>query len=1089
MVRMSRWSAAALIPLVLAATMIAQTSKGIIAGTVSDPSGAVIPNAVVSVKNTETGEARQVTSGPTGAYRVEAVNPGRYDIAVSANNFQTITLSRREVVASVITPADVRLAIGARSESVEVVAKNNQVETENGQISHSISNLEIRQLPMATLNPIELALTEPGVSDPVNRGLSNGVNFAVNGQRPRSNNFLIDGQDNNDNFVEGQGFQPTNLQAIQEVSVLTNAYGAEFGRGGASVTNVITRGGTNQFHGDVWEYYQGSGLNAIDASNGLAAGVTPTRPRSNTHTYGFTFGGPVIKNKLFFFFSPQWQRFYGNGTSAQFFAPTAQGIADLNAYGSANATKLTQYFNGLQAPGTGSCVFTRTGSTGNCIHFAQTNVRIVPVKSPDTQHSTRLDYLASQSDIFSLHYVHDSQSITPDFVLNPGSLPGFDSQQGGPAESLGSTWTHTFDPQTVNEFRASWGHFAFAFAPTAEDQSNPLLLMPNIAIAGINPEFPGLGLDTHLPQGREHQTYQFQDAMTLTRGQHMFKGGVDVARLLVKDTNPINTRGILSYTSGGGFTGLGNFLDDFSGASGAGSIAFGNAVVEPKMFQQAYYLQDSWKVRNNLMLDVGVRYEYSNNPENLLGYPAINPAVELTSTDFSARPVREDRNNFAPRFGFAYSPNFLGMFGDGKTVIRGGYGLFYDAFFTNLLDNTASAAPNAVSGLLPATSGGRGIANLSGQLGTIARVLNPRSSVVSVSDSLANPMVHQYNLNVQRELPANMLATIAYVGTHGDKLFASNQLNPPGGSVVSAGGYITGATKPRLNPNRGSITFRDNSASSNYNAAEFKLERRFAKSLMVRGSYTLSRGWDNASEVYLTTGGSPLPQDLLNATNARSEEHGLSSYDATHRYAVAYVYEVPGFTSSNSMLNRVAYLTRGWQWSSTAALQSGLPNTAFIGGIDTNGDGNAFNGRPNVGSANAPAGTTAIDGAFLGAPFLPGTLYDAFSGLPTDAAQVRWLVQPGVGNVQRNSYREPGLVNWNTSVARNFQVPRLGEKSSFQLRADIFNVLNHANEISGLDMNVLDVQDPTNLSAASFANPHYARTGGRTMRLQAKLTF
>src|SRR5436305_3326320 len=196
-----------------------------------------------------------------------------------------MTVSRREVGASVITPADVRLAVGQRVEAVEVVAKNNSVETENGQISHSIGQTEIRNLPVASLNPIELALTEPGIVDPNNRGFSNGVNIAVNGQRPRSNNFLIDGQDNNDNFAAGQGFQPTNLQAVQEVSILSNAYGAEFGRGGASVTNIITRGGTNQYHGDAWEYYQGSGLNAVDAAASVAPGSTPTRARSNTHTY------------------------------------------------------------------------------------------------------------------------------------------------------------------------------------------------------------------------------------------------------------------------------------------------------------------------------------------------------------------------------------------------------------------------------------------------------------------------------------------------------------------------------------------------------------------------------------------------------------------------------------------------------------------------------------------------------------------------------------------------------------------------------------------------------------------------------------
>jgi len=299
----------------------------------------------------------------------------------------------------------------------------------------------------------------------------------------------------------------------------------------------------------------------------------------------------------------------------------------------------------------------------------------------------------------------------------------------------------------------------------------------------------------------------------------------------------------------------------------------------------------------------------------------------------------------------------------------------------------------------------------------------------------------------------------------------------------------TGATLPRLNPNRGSIVFRDNSGSSNYNAMEFKLERRFSKSLMVRGSYTLSRGWDDTSEVYLTTGGSPFPQDLLNAADARKGEHGLSSYDATHRFAIAYVYEVPGFSSSNSMLNSLAYLTRGWQWSSTASLQSGLPNTPFVGGIDTNGDGNALNGRPNLGNANAPAGSAAIDGAFLGAPFAPGSLYDAFSGLPTNASQVRWLIQPGIGNVQRNSYREPGIVSWNTSISRNFHLPKLSEKSSFQVRADMFNVLNHANESAGLDMNVLDVQDPSSPATPYFGNPHYARTGARTMRLEGKFTF
>jgi hypothetical protein len=1079
----SKWSLAVGVPAVLIGTVVAQTSKGMIAGTVTDNTGAALPNATVNVRSLDTGESRSITTGPSGAYRIEAVNPGNYNITVTASGFQTFTITNREVVASVITPVDAHLKIGQASETVEVASTNNEVETENGQLSANISSVEVTQLPIVSLNPIEIVLTEPGMTDAGKRGLSNGVNFSSGGQRTRSNNFLMDGQDNNDKSIGGQAFQPANPEAIQEVTILTNSFSAEFGGGAATVTNLITKSGTNQFHGSVWEYYQGSGLNAIDAANGLVANQNFNKARYDQHTMGFTIGGPIKKDKLFFFFSPQWQRYYGNATSSTVLAPTSQGIADLQAYGSANANLLAQFYSGYQAPGTGTCYYTQTGNTGTCIHMGLVN-RNVAQQNPQTQYVTKLDYLPTQSDSLSLRYIHNYGARNPDFLNNPAALPGFESMQSGPSENLGATWTHTFNPTTVNEVRASWGHFNLTFGPTPQAAANPLFNSPAIAISDLT-QLPTLGFYNGMPQGRGHQTYQFQDALTKTSGKHTFKMGADLSRIIVHDTIPFTSRGALTYNPGGGYTGLGNFLDNYSGASGSATITYGNPVVNAKMWQEGFYFQDSWKVKENLTVDLGMRYEFSNNPENLLPYPAINPYTELNSTGYSYQRVREDGNNWGPRVGFAYTPKFFGKFlGEGKTVVRGGYGIFYDQFFTNILDNSAAYSPNAITSLAQATNSGRGIANLSGQIASLPATLNPLSSVYTVANNLVNPLTHQWNLDIERELPGNMLATIAYVGSHSEHEYANMQLNPNGG--LSS----TGTILPRLDPSRGSIIYRNNGASANYNALDVKVERRFSKGLMLRGSYTFSRALDDASEVYTLSGyGSSLPQNGLSLSQALHQDYGLSSYNANQRFVVAAVYELPSLSFSNHLLNDVAYATRGWQWSNTASLQSGLPYTPYVGGIDTNGDGNAYNGRPNLGNPNAPIGTTGVDGIFLGKGYTPGVLYNYATKQATTASQVHWLVQPGNGNVSRNSYYGPGTATWNMGLARDFKVPHVTERSQLQLRADVLDVLNHANDTNALNMNVLQVQSTTNPYGNYFGNTHYARAGSRTMRLEAKFTF
>src|ERR1700742_1606110 len=273
--------------LLMAVSMLAQTSKGTISGTVVDNTGAVVVGATVTATNQDNGQTRTVTSGPSGGYTMDGMDLGTYTVNVSKDGFQKLTIERIVVRASVTTSVDAKMKVGSTGETITVESTGTTIQTDSAEIAHNIGTVEITDLPFASLNPIELVLTEPGMAD-VNengRGTSNGFNFAANGLTPRENNFLLDGQDNNDNSIQGQAFQPSNPNAIQEVTILTNSYSAEFGRGGSTVSNLVYKGGTNKFHGSAWELYDGSGLQSVDASNALSGATSVAR--FDDHTFGF----------------------------------------------------------------------------------------------------------------------------------------------------------------------------------------------------------------------------------------------------------------------------------------------------------------------------------------------------------------------------------------------------------------------------------------------------------------------------------------------------------------------------------------------------------------------------------------------------------------------------------------------------------------------------------------------------------------------------------------------------------------------------------------------------------------------------------
>jgi hypothetical protein len=1079
--------------LVLSSGLSAQTSNGTLVGTVTDPTGAAVPNAKIKAVSPEYGQPLEATTDSAGTYRMDSVQPGTYAVTISAPGFADLQVTDVVMRGSITTTVDGALQIGAVSKTVVVEASAAQtIDTQSGQLGESLGKEEIENLPYTSFNPAELAQTLPGVQDiPAGgsavQGFTNGFGYSVNGTRPRSNNFLIDGQDDNDYSISGQAFQPTNVGAIQEFTILTNSYSAEFGRGGGSVGNYIYKSGTNGVHAQAWEINSDSAFAADPAQNKIN-GISI--PLFIENTFGFDIGGPVIKDKLFFFASIQWDRTRQRGTGpSQQFLPTAAGVTTLESLlPNPNVQLLLNSLGGLTAPelsnGTGqfqpNCV--ALGNGRPCVNTGIFQLSGVPEAGNDRQQYYRLDWHLGPNDVLTAAYIRDDSTLSPDFFANPTNLPQFETLQGGPSQIFRGQWTHIFSSRLVNELRFSYTNIDFAFAQTAATLSGPLANIPEIDF-GADTGFPSLGVGSAFPQGRGHKTTQAQDALSYSVGRHTIKGGADITFLTVRDAVPFNSRGDISYVSGGGFSALGNFVDDFTGSGGTVSKVFGNPIINPNVTIYAPYIQDTWRVKSNLTFNLGLRYEYWGTLENSLQYPAINYSLGFgipgsafpNAFSFQQKP---DKTNFGPRLGFAYTPHWgQRIFGQDKTVIRGGYGIFYDGLFTNIVDNTAASAPNATGGNV--TGGmGRGAANAMKQLAAIVPVPNAFTTVDTIANNLKNPRTQQYNFDIQRELPSRFILTAAYVGTRGSNLFVNQDYNP----TVNFG--------PRLNPNFGDILVRSNAGHSNYNSAQLELERRLNTSFTMRASYTYSKFLDNGSEVFTSTGGSSV---ALNPFNQNSD-YGPSAFDRRHRFEMAYVWDLP--YSRHDKITKA--LTDRWQWSSILTFESGTADTVYDG-FDVNGDGRSGNDRPVLSNRSVSINDNGIDGVQLFNPVTgttltttPGTYFaltqtclnsqtPAVDCMVGPASSFHFLIPAGgLGTIGRNSQFGPGQIFWDTSIERKFPIP-MGklESQSLMFRAEFFNALNHPN-----------LYTPTfNLLSPLYNDAPAYIFGGRTIKFWLRYEF
>jgi TonB-dependent receptor-like protein len=984
----------------------------------------------------------------------------------------------------------------------------------------NIDSTRVVELPVATRNPAMLALTLPGVS--TNRfGFGVGT-FSVNGGRGRSNNFLIDGTENNDISVAGQGFQIKNPDAVQEVSVQTSNFDAEFGRAGGAVVNVVTKSGGNQFHGTASWQYDSRRDDAITNTESLDAKIRERGypPYGTEHIFAGTLGGPVKlpfydgKDRTFFFTSYQNQRQASN-TVATVFTPTAAGRATLRSLFPEGANprvdtllNLTSGAVGVANPAVINLGPALDGSPRPAVEFGRA-VTSAAQSFVEPQLQVRIDHKVSETSQLSGRYLFADQNA-PVGGATLG-LPGFTTSQANRFQNFLISETHVFSPSVTNELRLSYNRIALAFP--FDPPTDVALTLPSITIAGINNTASGtpynIGIQTNLPQGRIANNYVIQDTISYLRGAHTFRGGFDLLKQRSRQFAPINERGSLTYNAGGGFTGLANYIDDRSGSAGSANRDFGSPAYYPELFRQAYFFQDRWRVSELLTLTLGVRYENFGNPVNSVRTAAFTGLFNVdpaTSQGPYSQPSRAaaDNNNFAPTIGVAFSPAFqnglLGaIFGDRKSVIRSGYQIGYDSFFNNIASNAATSSPNVVAtqDVAPTTTGGtnRGFENLSGRLPVTARALSPADTQTLVDPNLVNPYYQRWSLGIQRELVGSLVIDVSYIGSKGTKLYANEERNPqvpenlritPAGVTIctlgAAGCRLTG----RFDNLQGSRNIRSNSGSSIYHAGQVSVQQRITNGLAITGSYTYSKLIDNGSELFASGGlsNSSLPI-IPHFFGGERNERAVSLFDRTHRAVFTYVYDLPFMREQRGALGRIV---GGWQLSGVTTFETGVPFTV-TNGLDSNGFvGN--NDRPDF-NPNGQEGVRAVPSTSSPTGYINPDAGNA----PIDPSTARYIgLAEGsgrTGTLGRNTERTKGINNFDFTVQKEV---RVREGLGLQFRTEFFNIFNHPQYGTGSispfsPAGSGPAANVSTSSAGQFLQPQFGDGGGRVIRYLLKLTF
>ncbi len=1015
---------------------MAQATTGTLKGTVVDPNGGIITGATVTTKNDTTGVEKQFTTGGDGLFVITDLLPGKYTVTVApTSGFSTKVLNGVDIKVGEATDLKVALEVGQPSATVTVTANTEEIVQTTSQESSSFETRKVQDLPSnAAGGGIDtLALLAPGVVPGFGNVNSNGVQLSVNGNRSRSNNFTLDGTDNNDLTIGGPNFFIDNQDAVQEFQIITNNFSAQYGRNQGAVVNIVTKGGGNEFHGSGFEFHRNaSALDAKTNAERADPNRGPTRDKFISNVFGGTFGGPIKKNKAFFFVDGQLIRQRQQFT----FQPgnpiiTKAGLATLAAAFPGNpaiGVLVNQSLAALQpsvriASSAGNICFPLNPalacSGANALQIPAAFVKWdIPLPFNQKEFGLRGDVNPTNQDSINVKYRYQ-QSPETNFLTGSN---GFFGDVPFKSRNFNGAWTRQIGSHKTNEFKAAYQKLSVTFGGCGAGSSDPLKgCIPDTTLidkAFTNMNFSGIraagvtlqsiGPATNLPQGRSVRVMQFADTLSWTRGKHTMVMGVDYRDLSTPVPFLPNINGSIRFSTPARIV-----------ANTPTSIILvaGDPVIDYKEKDQFYFFQDNFKFRENLTLELGVRYEYTGSPINKLHDLTLaresnaSTAIWLQSLPLSARTfpkIPADKNNWAPRVGFAWSPRMGNgrmakwLFGENDaTVVRGGYSIAYDPAFYNILLNVSTSAPavfnnqinNPTIGI-PANPTGD-VVRAAFASGIQKNTFDPRLFTQTiVSPNFHSPYSQQWSFSVQRQINRNNVAEIRYVGNHGIGLFQSINRNPFIGNLVN-GFSLFGFTFPGF-PNlvpagitpqtcvddpatpavnegvcngrilkQGLLRSRENTGTSSYNGLQARYNGRLFNQLTVGASYSFSKTLDNASEIF-SFGEGAFAQDPFNINRG---EKGLSGNDRRHASALNVIWDVPWFKGQDGFKG---HALGGWQINAVYNLASGRPFTPaqffnFAFGLPSYQDSSFqsnFVGldalRPFTGNPNAPRNTVGI---------------------------------------------------------------------------------------------------------------------------------
>ncbi len=1016
---------------------------GSIKGYVRDISGAIVPDAIVTLVNEKTGVQVKTLTDSAGLYQFLELNPGNYKVSAVMKGFRTTEVKGLVLLVDQIFSLDLRLEVGDVSQAVEVSGAVELLQTENAATGTNITAEMTSSLPLANRQFTDLAVLTPGASFAA-QGAQAGA-FAVAGSRSQSTNWQIDGVNAIDPNVNG----PTNsyriADAIQELSVSTTAYSAQFGRASGGEVSVVTKSGSNSFHGGVFEFFRNDDLNAVNFFTNALHGVKPVL---RYNQFGGSTGGPIKRNKTFFFYS--FERLDEiNPSAVSAVVPTAAQRASITDPIAANLVKF------YPLPTVATAAAGTTNFVGN-----------VPNLTKDNTNFIRIDHQFSDSDRLNGHYINYAGN-----VASGGTLPTTGGSTNTPGQQnfeLGET--HTFSPTMLTELKIGFSRNKTHF-DTQDANVNATTIMPGVpgvVNSTINPQDAGiptvsitgyatLGTASNLPQGRRSNTYEiFSDTTkiaVLGSTTHTIKFGWYGRREETWRYLDGSSRGTLSFSSFANFAGS---CATCAGVSqiNSSTIHTGDTLGHWYRYPHAFYVQDDVKLSPHLTFNVGLRYEMPSvlsekrdkgtnfipgvgpvllGTDQVLGInPALSGPAAFTLTPgpvtLSNAGVKPDYTDFGPVLGAAYT------LPDGKTVVRGGFRIGYDDLFNNIPINQTSNAPFSLTTTQTAgvTQPSTYSWNLAFNQNVPLVTTTPGGTKVGLdsfnaeANNAKQAYAENYNLTVQREIVKGATFEVSYIGTSGHRLGVELDQNQP--TVIVKNPALRGSQAPNQQvfpyPNWATVVTGVFDGKSNYNGLIVSGKIHLSTHLIMNSSYTWSHSLDDTSSFLGTTFDSALPSS---SNSPLILQRGNSGFDQRQRFINAFTYELPfgrGGTIAKNVNRVVDEAIGGWTLSGITNLATGEPFTVLT---NTNLDYSGFNqflDRPNY----ICSGPLQMN---------KGTRLDLFNTAcftPAYAGQI--------GSTPRNAFYGPGLIDFDASMAKRFKIT---ERVSFAFRVDAFNLLNHTN--------------------------------------------